>query len=163
LDRDTIEVIRKYDLEIRATRAPTIVTESVMINDKPATFLSYKVPLYNKNKLIGLFGTGVCINNYIALAQQPTLKNPEENSEDLTQNEFTVKSNINNCSVSKREKECLHYLICGLSAKSIARKLNLSPRTIEYYIGKMKEKFDCTNTIELIIKALSTKGNSNAN
>ncbi len=41
---------------------------------------------------------------------------------------------------SKREIECLYYLIRGLSAKQIGKILNLSSRTIETHIYNLKKK-----------------------
>lgn len=57
---------------------------------------------------------------------------------------------------SKRETECLFYLLDGCTAKEIARAINLSPRTVENYIENMKDKLGCTTVSELIIKILQS-------
>lgn len=54
--------------------------------------------------------------------------------------------------LSKRESECLYYLLKGSSAKQIALKLNLSYRTIETYVSHLKDKFNCRTRIELVCK-----------
>lgn len=59
---------------------------------------------------------------------------------------------IDHSKLSKRQKECLDYLIEGFSTKEIAAKLHLSPRTIEYYINIMMNKFHCRSRYELIKK-----------
>lgn len=41
---------------------------------------------------------------------------------------------------SKREWECLHMLTEGKTMKGIAKTLNLSPRTVESYLNKIKHK-----------------------
>ena len=57
--------------------------------------------------------------------------------------------------LSVRQKECLELLVCGKKAKEIARTLNLSYRTIEFYVAALKEKFNCSNRIELIARFLT--------
>lgn len=42
--------------------------------------------------------------------------------------------------LSKREIECLTHLSLGKTSKEIARTLNLSPRTVEFYFQNMKQK-----------------------
>lgn len=55
--------------------------------------------------------------------------------------------------LSKREQECLFYILRGKSAKEIGRILNLTPRTIEHYIENIKYKLNCRTKVDLIIKA----------
>ena len=61
--------------------------------------------------------------------------------------------------LSKRENECLSHLIMGLTCKQIGKELNLSHRTIEFYIARMKTRFSCKTKIELILTLL--KGHKN--
>jgi DNA-binding CsgD family transcriptional regulator len=42
--------------------------------------------------------------------------------------------------LSRRERECLEYLSQGKTMKEIARFLDLSPRTVEYYLNIIKQK-----------------------
>lgn len=57
--------------------------------------------------------------------------------------------------LSKRESQCLFFLIRGNSAKDIAKRYHLSPKTIEYYIDKLKQKFNCLNKSHLIESAIN--------
>lgn len=51
--------------------------------------------------------------------------------------------------LSKREKECLALLKEGHTYQGIARQLHLSPRTVEQYIGSVKNKLDLDTHAEL--------------
>ncbi len=57
--------------------------------------------------------------------------------------------------LSKRQQEVLFFLIRGKSAKMIAKVLNISSRTVEYYTEILKNKFNCLNKGELIEKAIN--------
>jgi len=52
--------------------------------------------------------------------------------------------------LSQREKDCLHYLASGRTMKEIARLINLSPRTVEYYINTLKLKTNSHTKSNLI-------------
>ena len=54
--------------------------------------------------------------------------------------------------LSNREKECLAGILLGQSAKQIARNLNLSFRTIEYYIEGLKRKTKCRTRFDFFKK-----------
>ncbi len=56
--------------------------------------------------------------------------------------------------LSPREELCAYYLLKGLTSKEIARKLNISFRTVESYINGIKLKLDCKKTAGLIVKLL---------
>ena len=52
--------------------------------------------------------------------------------------------------LTAREVECLGELTTGSTAKMIARKLNISPRTVEAHIANIKQKLDCHHKSQLI-------------
>lgn len=56
---------------------------------------------------------------------------------------------------SQREAECLKLLHQGKTAKEIARRLNLSPRTVETHLNKIKQKTEC-QTLHDLLKKLDT-------
>lgn len=51
---------------------------------------------------------------------------------------------------TKREAECMVWLLRGKTMNGIAAILQLSPRTVEYYIKNMKIKVGCRTKFELI-------------
>lgn len=56
--------------------------------------------------------------------------------------------------LSLKQNICANLLIQGLTTPQIARKLQLSPRTIETHVNQLKYKFDAANKSELIINVL---------
>lgn len=58
---------------------------------------------------------------------------------------------------TKREAETLFYLLQGKTIPETARALNLSARTIEFYVKNMKLKVGAKSKVELIEKVKSTK------
>ena len=65
-----------------------------------------------------------------------------------------IHENLKALSLSRREEECLYYLLRNHTAKEIAKALGLSHRTVESYLNNLKDKFNCVNKTTLIIKAL---------
>lgn len=47
--------------------------------------------------------------------------------------------------LTKREAEVFFYLLHGLSCREIANQINLSMRTVEDYVEKLKDKLRCDN------------------
>lgn len=60
-------------------------------------------------------------------------------------------------SLSRRELECVELLLKGMSAKETARKLGLSPRTVEFYFETIKTKLSCQTKQEVFAAALAMK------
>lgn len=54
--------------------------------------------------------------------------------------------------LTKRETDCIYYLIRGMSAKQIGRELGLSNRTVETHLNNVKIKLNCHTRFELINK-----------
>jgi LuxR family quorum-sensing system transcriptional regulator SolR len=57
--------------------------------------------------------------------------------------------------ISQRQKECMYWLLKGATSKEIAAQLGLSFRTVEDYIGFLKQKFQARNKADLLIKLYS--------
>jgi two-component system, LuxR family, response regulator FixJ len=53
-------------------------------------------------------------------------------------------------SLTPRERQVFERLVCGETNKHIARKLDLSPRTVEFYRAKVLEKADTDNVAGLV-------------
>jgi DNA-binding CsgD family transcriptional regulator len=68
---------------------------------------------------------------------------------------YTIGTQHRDYNLSPRESQCLFYLIRSWSAKTIAKRLQLSPKTVEYYINRLKLKFSCKSRADLIDKLIS--------
>ncbi len=141
-------VINSNDKNVFYTETPRIIVESVQVAKRPlSSYLSYKMPVRSlTGVLIGIFGISIAQDSKMISSLMPVfnLAPPAEN----IKQPFSAANKV-----SKRERECLNYLIQGKTAKEIARALNISHRTVEFYIEKMKQKFNCANRIELVARA----------
>ncbi len=52
--------------------------------------------------------------------------------------------------LTQREAECVFYLLQGKTMHETGLSLSLSPRTVEYYLGKIKQKLNCRKKKEVI-------------
>lgn len=57
--------------------------------------------------------------------------------------------------LNKREIQCLTLLVKEYSLKEMAKKLNLTERTVNHYIQRINKKFGTKNKYQSIIRALS--------
>lgn len=84
------------------------------------------------------------------------IKHDDKNHRIITQDQFCYIFNDNylESNLTQRQSECLFFLLRGYSYKSIAKILNLSPRTIEIYVESIKNRLDCCSKSQLIEKAV---------
>lgn len=61
---------------------------------------------------------------------------------------------INDPTLSKREIEILEYVTMGLSAKEVARHINISPRTVDRHIESAKLKLRARNRTHMVACAI---------
>ena len=131
---ESAKALRKNDLEVMQVRKMRIIPEKTILkNGRFYSGWSYKWPLYSKtNKVMGILG--ISFNTHFGYFHLQA-ENP---SGMLT---------------TERERDCLYYLLRGLSAKGIARILNISHRTVEHHLHAAKIKMDCFSKENLIAKA----------
>lgn len=53
---------------------------------------------------------------------------------------------------SERKRDIIHWLLKGYRAKEIAKKLNISYRTVEDHLADLKSKLNARNILELVIR-----------
>lgn len=59
--------------------------------------------------------------------------------------------------LTHQEGECMNLLLQGHTIVSAAKDLNLSPRTVEFYVKNMKLKLSCATKKELVTKIADTE------
>ena len=69
---------------------------------------------------------------------------------------YKLGDKFKNIYFTEREAECMVYLLRGKSIRNVAGILHLSPRTVEFYVKKMKKKLECGTKFELIDKVAET-------
>jgi DNA-binding CsgD family transcriptional regulator len=60
--------------------------------------------------------------------------------------------------LSGREREVLAWIAQGQSRTYIGARLGISAKTVEYYRGRLMDKLQLTNTMQLIRYAIANKG-----
>lgn len=116
-------------------------------------FLSVKSPWYDSNNtIIGVFGCSIVLGkqslaeSLLQIAQLGLL-----NPANYTVNNTIIPSvKCQNEALSERESLCIYHLCKGFTMKETAKIIGLSPKTVETYIGRAKQKFHCKNKAELI-------------
>lgn len=64
---------------------------------------------------------------------------------------YRIGSPDNVFNLSNRELECLFLILRGKTAKQIAEIMDLSKRTVEFYIENIKNKFGCNTKSDLLL------------
>lgn len=112
--------------------------------------LATKKPLYDEcNNIVGVAFSRTDLNS--SLLHKMLSKNDFLHCPGY----FSIGHHYGNYKITNREAETLFFILRGYSAKEIALRLNLSRKTIEYYIQQLKNKFSCNKRSELIEKCIS--------
>lgn len=115
--------------------------------------ISIKSPWYNNNnQLIGFFGASVFYGEHKMVDALKQISNMGLLSPHTLKNQNILTTFQENTYFSKRERDVIKLLLRGNSAKEIAEKLQLSRRTVEYYIENIKNKMNVSKKSELIEK-----------
>ncbi len=69
-----------------------------------------------------------------------------------------IPDHVTDYSLTKRERQVVGFLSKGLTSKEIARRLTLSPRTVEDYRLRLCKKFNVKNTTELLSHLVALEG-----
>lgn len=75
---------------------------------------------------------------------------PNKLPEGTTQHNIRIEL-TNGHYLTAREAQCGYWLLQGMTMKSIAAQMELSPRTVEYYLKRMKERLGCHNKKSLML------------
>ena len=121
---------------VEPSRIPNAITQTSI---KPfQDFISYMGKYRLPNQLLGpLVKYQVPFDmSYI----QPNLGQMENFKRAINANNFTLRSESQSISLSKREWECLSEVARGKTCKEIACDFSISPRTVEKHLDNIKDK-----------------------
>lgn len=63
---------------------------------------------------------------------------------------YKLGEKFNDIYFTRREAECMAQLLKGKSMRGTAKVLNLSIRTVEFYVKNMRRKLNCRTKFELV-------------
>lgn len=116
--------------------------------------LSIKTKLTNSaNHIVGIIGISFELSE-IGFSHIAEVINKLNITLALNSQPLAMYINNSQLKLSPREKECAFYLTRGMTAKEIARKMNISSRTVEFYLLNIKEKLGCVRRSEIVSKCL---------
>lgn len=72
----------------------------------------------------------------------------------MKQSGFLISDNQANAVITRRQEECLFFLIRGKTCKEISSILDISVRTVEQFVEQLKNIFICDTKSKLIEKAI---------
>ncbi|MFN7098029.1 MAG: LuxR C-terminal-related transcriptional regulator, partial [Gammaproteobacteria bacterium] len=127
------------------------VTKGCTFQKDLHTVLAYKTLLKNENNeptgTLGIYQI-FCQNN---------LFNLFNTIHELSKKAVKIKTNFeiddNKIKFTIREKECLFYLLQGMSSKLISKKLQISSKTVEFHLAHIKDKLNCKNKTDIFSAA----------
>lgn len=148
---------------VMKTKKMSIFEEKVIRFDgKPFKPISIKLPWFDEdNQILGVFGfaffdeanSGGSLSNFLTTTSEMGFLNNQISL--LKNKEHLLLSMAYQYKFSKRETECLQYLIRGLGIKEVASALEISPFTVRNYLETMKHKTGFRYKSQLIQKALT--------
>ncbi|MFA6301505.1 MAG: LuxR C-terminal-related transcriptional regulator [Legionella sp.] len=120
-------------------------------------FLSIKFPCYDSlHQLQGILGISIVLGEHPlaeAITKLTDLGLLPKNASPQNQ---AIKLNLGSVNLTARELECLEYTVKGFTAKEIAIKISISPRTVEEYLNQVKFKMGTSTKQLMIQKVLNT-------
>lgn len=147
---DDNQIFLEQDLRVLKGERITIAHRNSQTN---AVFYLEKTPIFNEaNNITGL----VYYCRPWEKADVIHLLSQLDDKLDLDVQHYTLNHHDNPFKLTPRECECLFLIIRGKTAKDIAALLLLSKRTVESYIENIKNKMNCQNKAEILVKAVST-------
>lgn len=114
-------------------------------------------PLYDlAGNSIGISGSANCITTQNIVKEITNLYSNDIDAFGIPPgcHQYYFSDEYERFGLTKREAQCLFFIIRGKTAKYIASVLDLSIRTVEAYIQNIKDKLDCRNKSNLIDKAI---------
>ncbi len=146
---ETADAVLRKDQEcMRRAHLLTQEQDLMMKDGSIKRSISFRLPWYEKNKIIGIMLYGIIVGEhpvYESFQQFNKIDFINLNRQQSTQ----LDPNFSN-----RELQCIKLLLRGKTSRDIANTLGLSIRTIETYIDNIKFKLAVQTKPELIEKLM---------
>jgi len=137
----------------------TYFTKMTLANGRQSCVLGPKKPYLDiHGNIVGSVFCYVDITNRYIVNHDRLVeyaRNCDVNRKNDGQFSFEVTKSYSNFNLSTRQQECLFYLLRGYSAKGISNRLDLSVKTVETHIYKLKIKLDCSTRQQVIEKCIN--------
>lgn len=128
-----------------------------LFNQCEVLILTRKSPFYDSTgAIVGISGAVTIITDLFKVKNFLKLNTVDCEFAAFNQNkpfQYTIADCVNQFKITRREFNCLFYLMRGKTAKEIALLLHISKRTVEAHINNIKLKMTCRTKSELISKA----------
>jgi PAS domain S-box-containing protein len=182
LDKPSADTINQTDEEAMLLNKEIGLEETGLdIHGNSATYLTRKVPLRNtEGEVIGLAGISLDITQLKKIEEELRIAKEKAEAalqakeiaeaesrekskllknvlEELQEERYYLSGEYQGIHLTQREAQCLVCLAHGYSIKQIGKKLELSPRTVEAYLNRVKVKLKCNTKTELIAKAIECR------
>lgn len=82
-------------------------------------------------------------------------KKPTYNNKKSTHT-YTLDGALEGKYLTGREADCIYFMLDGHTIKSVGSQLQLSPRTVEYYLQNVKDKLGCHKKTDVLAKIKQT-------
>ena len=161
--RHTTKIIGKHTQQILNSKQMLILEENAnRLDELQLNALSFKLPVYDSsNHPIAILGLSALFDNSTFPEVAPFVQTINHiihtgliNTRHRSFNLLSHGISIDNVYLSQQELKCLRLLILGKTSKLIAQFLNLSPRTVEYYLDNIKNKLKVETKTQLIEKVI---------
>lgn len=156
-DKDLGEVTEEalafyHDSDKLALNGKTVkVIHNIGSPDLTKSFLLEKKPLFNtENSIVGTIFQCHELKENIILS----LRKHDEKYQLPYLKSYKIEAFENPFDLSTRELECLFCVLRGMTAKRVAEVLQLSKRTVEFYISNIKNKFGSLTKSELMVLSI---------
>lgn len=142
----------RNDQEAISTGELQVIEKSIKINGgDDMLLLSQKRSFYDPiTKQSGMIGITIGLSDKVINDLTSIVEVQEVKCLKFSDTLFSAKVNEHaDIPLTTRELDILYYILHGLSQKQVAARLNLSVRTVEDYIGHIKNKLKCGNKYQI--------------
>ena len=147
--RDQADLYRAGDVKVLQGKCYINQAEVQTRRQGLAKVLVNKSKFLNKSdKCIGSMFSYIEVSDFYLKKKSPNFT--------CIKNRFNLGAHFGNEYLTKREVDVLKYILVAYTAKQIAQIFQLSLRTVETHIEKIKKKLQCQTKADIIVTAMNS-------